>query len=122
MANQVILKAEVVRTVESHALDNGWHSDSYIVIVTLAESALEIINEVEAMGGMTVAINSGMAKLRIEESATRKQGRIDSGQDVVVGVNKSVLGAMLSDLDTALIEDCMGRRTSSPDASPKKRS
>lgn len=50
--------------------------------------ALEIILEVEAAGGMTEYINSGMAKLRIEESATRKQGRIDSGEDTVVGVNK----------------------------------
>ena len=47
-----------------------------------------IIEEVEAMGGMTKAIESGMAKLRIEESATRKQARIDAGEDVVVGVNK----------------------------------
>ena len=54
----------------------------------LAEKAMEIIDEVEGAGGMTAYINSGMAKLRIEESATRKQGRIDSGEDVVVGVNK----------------------------------
>ena len=54
----------------------------------LADKAMDIINEVEAAGGMTAYINSGMAKLRIEESATRKQGRIDSGQDVIVGVNK----------------------------------
>ena len=54
----------------------------------LADKAMDIINEVEAAGGMTAYINSGMAKLRIEESATKKQGRIDSGQDVIVGVNK----------------------------------
>jgi methylmalonyl-CoA mutase len=47
-----------------------------------------IIEEVEAVGGMTKAIESGMAKLRIEESATRKQARIDAAEDVVVGVNK----------------------------------
>ena len=57
----------------------------------LAEKAMEIIEEVEGAGGMTSYINSGMAKLRIEESATRKQGRIDSGEDVVVGVNKYIL-------------------------------
>lgn len=50
--------------------------------------ALEIIQEVEAAGGMTEYINSGMAKLRIEESATKKQGRIDSGEETVVGVNR----------------------------------
>ncbi len=54
----------------------------------LADKAMAIIDEVEAAGGMTAYINSGMAKLRIEESATKKQGRIDSGQDVIVGVNK----------------------------------
>lgn len=50
--------------------------------------AKEIIKEVEEKGGMTAYIESGSAKLRIEESATKKQGRIDSGQDIVVGVNK----------------------------------
>lgn len=54
----------------------------------LEEKAMAIINEVEEMGGMTKYINSGTAKLRIEESATKKQGRIDSGQEIVVGVNK----------------------------------
>ena len=53
---------------------------------------LEILKEVEDCGGMTEYISSGMAKSRIEESATRKQGRIDSGQEVVVGVNKYCLG------------------------------
>ena len=57
----------------------------------LHDAALEIVNEVEEMGGMTKAIESGMAKLRIEESATKKQARIDSTEDVVVGVNKYVL-------------------------------
>jgi methylmalonyl-CoA mutase len=59
----------------------------------LAEKAMAIIDEVEDAGGMTAYINSGMAKLRIEESATKKQGRIDSGQDVIVGVNKYRLDA-----------------------------
>eukprot|EP00571_Detonula_confervacea_P008990 CAMPEP_0172314010 /NCGR_PEP_ID=MMETSP1058-20130122/21441_1 /TAXON_ID=83371 /ORGANISM="Detonula confervacea, Strain CCMP 353" /LENGTH=822 /DNA_ID=CAMNT_0013027759 /DNA_START=65 /DNA_END=2530 /DNA_ORIENTATION=+ len=59
----------------------------------LAEKAMEIIDEVEAAGGMTAYINSGMAKLRIEESATKKQGRIDSGQDIIVGINKYRLDA-----------------------------
>ena len=54
----------------------------------LADAALEMIDEVEALGGMGAAIESGMAKLRIEESATRKQARIDAADDVVVGVNK----------------------------------
>jgi len=54
----------------------------------LVNSAMEIINEVEALGGMTKAIESGMAKLRVEESATRKQARVDMTVDTVVGVNK----------------------------------
>lgn len=54
----------------------------------IADKAMEIINEVEDFGGMTKYINSGQAKLRIEESATKKQGRIDSGIETIVGVNK----------------------------------
>jgi methylmalonyl-CoA mutase len=54
----------------------------------LARKALGIVEEVEAMGGMTKAIEAGMPKLRIEEAAARRQARIDRGEDVVVGVNK----------------------------------
>src|SRR5207245_9407048 len=54
----------------------------------LARKALGIIEEVEAMGGMTKAIEAGMPKLRIEETAARRQARIDRGEDVIVGVNK----------------------------------
>jgi methylmalonyl-CoA mutase len=54
----------------------------------MAEAAWRIIEEVEAMGGMTKAVDSGWAKLRIEASAAEKQARIDSGADVIVGVNK----------------------------------
>src|SRR5262245_2653630 len=54
----------------------------------LARKALGIIEEVEAMGGMTKAIESGMPKLRIEETAARRQARVDRGEDVIVGVNK----------------------------------
>ena len=57
----------------------------------IANKALEIIEQVEEIGGMTEYIGSGLAKLRIEESATKKQGRIDSGEDTVVGVNKYCL-------------------------------
>ena len=59
----------------------------------VAEKAMAIINEVEEMGGMTKYIQSGRAKRRIEESATKKQARIDSGQETVVGVNKYRLSA-----------------------------
>jgi methylmalonyl-CoA mutase len=54
----------------------------------MVNEAMEIITRVEEMGGMTKAIESGWAKLQIEESATKKQARLDSVEDVVVGVNK----------------------------------
>ncbi|MBI5258242.1 MAG: methylmalonyl-CoA mutase [Burkholderiales bacterium] len=54
----------------------------------MADQAWAIIEEVEAMGGMTRAVDSGWAKLKIEASAAEKQARIDSGKDVIVGVNK----------------------------------
>jgi methylmalonyl-CoA mutase len=54
----------------------------------LADKAWAIIEEVEALGGMTKAVDSGMPKLRIEEAAARRQARVDRGEEVVVGVNK----------------------------------
>jgi len=55
---------------------------------SLAEAAWELIQEVEALGGMTKAVESGMPKLRIEESAAKRQARIDRGEETIVGVNK----------------------------------
>jgi methylmalonyl-CoA mutase len=54
----------------------------------MADQAWAIIEEVDVMGGMTQAVDSGWAKLKIEASAAEKQARIDSGKDVIVGVNK----------------------------------
>ncbi len=54
----------------------------------MADAAWKIVEEVDAMGGMTRAVDSGWAKLKIEASAAQKQARIDSGADVIVGVNK----------------------------------
>jgi methylmalonyl-CoA mutase len=54
----------------------------------MADAAWAIIEEVEAMGGMTRAVDSGWAKLKVEASAAEKQARIDAGRDVIVGVNK----------------------------------
>ena len=54
----------------------------------LYDEAMEIINEVEEIGGMTAAVATGMPKLRIEEAAARRQAKIDSGAEVIVGVNK----------------------------------
>ena len=58
----------------------------------MADAAWAIIEEVDAMGGMTKAVDSGWAKLKIEAAAAEKQARIDSGKDVIVGVNKYKLG------------------------------
>jgi methylmalonyl-CoA mutase len=58
----------------------------------MADKAWSIIEEVNALGGMVKAVDSGWAKLKIEASAAEKQARIDSGRDVIVGVNKYKLG------------------------------
>ena len=58
----------------------------------LAREAAALIDEVEALGGMTRAVAAGMPKLRIEEAAARRQARIDRGEDVVVGVNRYAAG------------------------------
>ncbi|MGF7215457.1 methylmalonyl-CoA mutase [Spirosoma lacussanchae] len=67
-----------------------WGGSYYIEYLTkeLAERAWALIEEVEQLGGMTKAIETGLPKLRIEEAAARKQARIDAGKDVIVGVNR----------------------------------
>src|SRR5579883_342692 len=55
---------------------------------SVASAAMDLIDEVEALGGMTKAVESGMPKLRIEEAAARRQARIDRGEETIVGVNK----------------------------------
>lgn len=67
-----------------------WGGSYYVESLTheLAQRAWALIEEVEKLGGMAKAIENGLPKLRIEEAATRKQARIDSGEDTIVGVNK----------------------------------
>ena len=67
-----------------------WAGSYYVESLTneIATNAWKLIEEVEELGGMTKAIESGIPKLRIEEAAARKQARIDSGQDIIVGVNQ----------------------------------
>jgi methylmalonyl-CoA mutase len=83
-----------------------WGGSHFMEALThaLARKALTIIDEVEALGGMTKAIESGMPKLRIEETAARRQARIDRGEDVIVGVNKFQL-AEEPDIDTREIDN-----------------
>ena len=75
----------------------------------LIDKATEIIDEVNDMGGMVEAINSGYPKLKIEEAAARKQARIDSGRDVIVGVNKYKSKAK-SDFEVLSIDNTEVRR------------
>ena len=67
-----------------------WAGSYYVESLTneIAKNAWKLIQEVEELGGMTNAIEAGIPKLRIEEAAARKQARIDSNQDIIVGVNK----------------------------------
>ncbi|NNC69422.1 MAG: methylmalonyl-CoA mutase [Flavobacteriaceae bacterium] len=67
-----------------------WGGSYFVEELTenIADKAWKLIQEVEDLGGMTKAIEKGIPKLRIEEAAAKKQARIDSGQDIIVGVNK----------------------------------
>ncbi|WP_297332900.1 methylmalonyl-CoA mutase [Flavobacterium sp.] len=83
---QIFLQEEtkITKTVDP------WAGSYYVESLTneIAQKAWALIQEVEELGGMTKAIEAGIPKLRIEEAAARKQARIDSGQDIIVGVNK----------------------------------
>src|SRR5690349_21028984 len=76
---------------------------------SIAAAAAGLIEEVEAMGGMTRAVEAGMPKLRIEESAARRQARIDRGEETIVGVNKYRSGEApaveLLDVDNTAVRD-----------------
>lgn len=76
----------------------------------LAEEARKIIDEVEELGGMTQAIISGMPKMRIEEAAARRQAKIDSGAEVIVGVNKYRLENEEQNFDVLKIDNAEVRR------------
>ena len=77
-------ETQITRTVDP------WAGSYYVESLTdeIAHKAWDLIQEVEELGGMTKAIEAGIPKLRIEEAAAVKQARIDSGQDIIVGVNK----------------------------------
>ena len=77
-------ETQITKTVDP------WAGSEFIERKTeeIANKAWELIQEIEELGGMTKAIEAGIPKLRIEEAAARKQARIDSSQDIIVGVNK----------------------------------
>tara|TARA_Y100000034_G_scaffold100570_1_gene124165 strand:+ start:95904 stop:97967 length:2064 start_codon:yes stop_codon:yes gene_type:complete len=86
---QIYLQAEthITKTVDP------WAGSYYVEQLTeeIANKAWELLQEVEELGGMTKAIEKGIPKMRIEEAAAKKQAKIDSNQDVIVGVNKYAL-------------------------------
>ena len=81
---------------------------------TVADEARKVIAEIDELGGMTKAIVNGMPKLRIEECATRRQARVDSGLDVIVGVNKYRLKEEpeidVRDIDNTAVRESQTRR------------
>ncbi|MDF1620234.1 methylmalonyl-CoA mutase [Pseudothioclava nitratireducens] len=83
---QLILQEETGITNVVDPLAGSYYVES--LTAKLVEEAWKLIEEVEEMGGMTKAVASGMPKLRIEESAARRQAMIDRGEEVIVGVNK----------------------------------
>jgi methylmalonyl-CoA mutase len=83
---QLILQEETGVTKVVDPLAGSYYVES--LTNELIEKAWALIEEVEEMGGMTKAVESGLPKLRIEESAARRQAMIDKGEEVIVGVNK----------------------------------
>ncbi|MFQ6017135.1 MAG: methylmalonyl-CoA mutase [Kiloniellaceae bacterium] len=83
---QLILQEETGITKVVDPLAGSYYVES--LTASLVREARKLIDEVEDMGGMTKAVASGMPKLRIEDSAARRQARIDRGEEVIVGVNK----------------------------------
>ena len=77
-------ETDITRTVDP------WGGSFFLEDLTkkIADDAWDIINKIEKLGGMTKAIEAGLPKLKIEEVAAKKQARIDSGKDIIVGVNK----------------------------------
>jgi methylmalonyl-CoA mutase len=83
---QLVLAEETGITHVVDPLGGSYYVEA--LTASLADEAWKLIEEVEALGGMTRAVESGMPKLRIEEAAARRQAAIDRGEEVIVGVNK----------------------------------
>lgn len=89
-----------------------WAGSYYVEYLTdkIARRAWTLIGEVEELGGMAKAIETGIPKMRIEEAAARKQARIDSGKDTIVGINKYVTDEK-SDIDILEVDNDKVRRS-----------
>ena len=104
---QLILQNEAQITHVVDPLGGSYYVEA--LTHALATHAKAIIDEVEAMGGMTKAVEAGIPKLRIEEAAARRQARVDRGEDVIVGVNKFQLKdedpVDVRDIDNGAVRD-----------------
>jgi len=98
------------------AVVDPWGGSYFMESLTesVYQAASALIAEVEGLGGMTKAIVAGMPKLKIEEAATRRQARVDSGEDVIVGVNKYRLESEeqleVRDIDNTAVREAQVRR------------
>ena len=112
---QLILQEETGVAKVIDPLAGSYYVES--LTAQLAEEAWKLIEEVEEMGGMTKAVASGMPKLRIEDSAARRQAAIDRGAEVIVGVNKYRLETEdpidFRSIDNAAVRDAQIARLSS---------
>ena len=92
MSSRIARNTQLILQEETHitSVIDPWAGSFMMEKLTqeMADKAWEIVLEVDAMGGMTKAVESGWAKLKIEAAAAEKQAKIDSGADVIVGVNK----------------------------------
>ncbi|MDF3819903.1 methylmalonyl-CoA mutase [Leptospira sp. 96542] len=99
-----------------HRVIDPWAGSFYVEKLThdLVHKAWDLIVEVQKLGGMAEAIETGIPKMRIEEAAARKQARIDSGKDVIVGVNRFRLGKEepidILDIDNTAVREAQIKR------------
>ncbi len=109
---QLILQEETGVTKVVDPLAGSYYVES--LTAQLAEEAWALIEEVEEMGGMTAAVTSGLPKLKIEESAAKRQAMIDRGEEVIVGVNKYRLPEEepidILDIDNATVREAQVAR------------
>jgi len=105
---QLILREEAGLTQVVDPLAGSYYLES--LTASLVAEATKLIDEVDAEGGMTRAVESGLPKRRIEESAARRQARVDRGEDVIVGVNKYQPAAD-SEVEVLDIDNSAVRRT-----------
>jgi len=109
---QLVLQHETGITHVADPLAGSYYVES--LTQSLVLEAKKLIDEVEELGGMTRAVESGLPKLKIEESAARRQARIDQGEDIIVGVNKYCLDKELPidflDIDNTKVRKSQIRR------------